>query len=411
MSATTGAALEGIKVLDLSSVLMGPLAAQMLGDMGADVIKIEAPEGDLARTVGPTRSPGMASLFLAANRNKRSMVLDLKQAEGQAVLQRLVKSCDVVLHSVRTASLDRMGLSYTSLAKHNPAIVYCHLKGFSDGGLYAGQPAFDDVIQALSGTASLQSAISGSPRFVPVFLADKVCAVYAANAVSVALLHKFRTGRGQSIDFSMFETMTAFNMIEHLWGETFAPPIGTMGYPSLRSGTRRPHPTKDGFISLWPVTDAQWRRFFGMIGRPELGDDPRLGSVTARIAEPEVVLALFNEVLPTRTSSEWLELCALEDLPAANVNTLEDLLGDRHLLSVNFWKTALHPSEGMLRMIPNTLLLSETPPSARRHAPLLGEHTLEVLREYAYSDEDIGRLLAMGVAQVPPRSGNEGLKA
>jgi len=411
MAMDNAGALDGIKVLDLSSVLMGPLAAQMLGDMGADVIKIEPPEGDVARTAGATQSSNMASLFLAANRNKRSIVLDLRRAEARSVLDRLVKGCDVVLHTVRSSGLERIGLSYAALAKHNPSLIYCHLKGFSDSGAYAGQPAFDDMIQALSGIAALQSVITGEPRFVPAFFADKICGVHAAHAICLALIHKHRSGRGQQIDISMFETMSAFNLIEHMGGHAFEPPIGPMGYTSVRSGIRRPQRTKDGHISLWPVTDAQWIRFFKLIGRPELADDCRFNSLAARASSPELVSELFDQVLPLRTTDEWIALCRPEDLPAAAVNTLEDLLVDRHLDSVNFWRMERHPTEGVLRTVASPISLSDSPPSIRRLAPRLGEHTREILKEFSFSDDEIDKLVAIGAARIGARNENSGATA
>jgi crotonobetainyl-CoA:carnitine CoA-transferase CaiB-like acyl-CoA transferase len=210
-SAAGAGPLEGVKVLDLSSVVLGPMTAQYLGDMGADVIKVEAPEGDITRSIGSRRSEGMGALFLANNRNKRSVVLDLKRPAGQAALWRLAAGCDVLLHSIRTSSAERIGLAYAPLAALNSGLVYCHVKGFSDAGVYAGRAAYDDIVQALSGLAMLQTIAAGEPRYVPSIIADKVTAVHAAYAIVLALFHRARTGRGQEVVVPMLETMVAFN--------------------------------------------------------------------------------------------------------------------------------------------------------------------------------------------------------
>ena len=268
--------LDGIRVLDLSTVILGPMTGQYLGDMGADVIKIEAPEGDVTRSIGPRRSDGMGALFLANNRNKRSVVLDLKTAAGQAALHRLAAGADVLLHSIRSDAAARIGLAYPALAAANPRLVYCHVRGFQDDGPYGGRAAYDDIIQALSGLAMLQKIAAGGPRYVPSIIADKVTAVHAAYAIALALFHRERTGQGQEVGVPMMETMVAFNMAEHLGGAVFEPAVGSMGYEPIRQGMRRPFPTRDGHLCLLPYTDRHWARFFELAARPDLAADPRL---------------------------------------------------------------------------------------------------------------------------------------
>jgi len=386
--------LAGIRVLDLTAVVLGPMTAQYLGDMGADVIKIEPPEGDITRSIGARRSPGMGALFLANNRNKRSVVLDLKRRDGQAALRTMALTSDVLLHSVRAASAARLGLSYESLAAENPRLVYCHVKGFSDVGAYAGRPAYDDIVQALSGLAMLQTIAAGEPRYVPSIIADKITAVHAAYAIMLALFSRERTGRGQSVGVPMLETMVAFNSAEHLGGCVFEPPEGKMGYEPVRQGMRRPFRTRDGWLCVLPYTDTNWRRFFELAGRPDLAADPRYGTQQGRQQNLELVLGELARQLATRPSAEWIAALGEADIPFAAVNDLEDLLHDPHLESIGFWQLVEHPTEGRLRLPANPIELSATPPSIRRLPPRLGEHTAEVLASFGFDAAAIERLAA-----------------
>jgi crotonobetainyl-CoA:carnitine CoA-transferase CaiB-like acyl-CoA transferase len=391
-------ALHGVKVLDLSSVFMGPMAAQHLGDMGAEVIKVEAPEGDITRSIGPTRSPRMGAVFLGYNRNKRSVVLDLKRPEAREVLQRLVRESDVVLHSIRNPAAARLGLSYEALRAVNPSLIYCHLKGFADGGPYQDQPAFDDIIQSLSGLAMLQSAVGGEPRYVPSAIADKICGVHAAYALSIALLHRFRTGEGQEVKLSMFETMAAFNLSEHQWGHVFDPPLAPMGYPSVRAGSRRPCATKDGYLAFLPYSDTHWHAFYRLVGKPELITDAAFGTFPGRQKHWKEVFAFLDTEFAGRTTAEWLEVLKDQDIPMSRVNDLEALETDPHLQAVGFWQTLEHPTEGRLKFPAHPLGLDRSPPTIRRMAPHLGEHTASVLAEHGFRDDEIAQLLASGVA-------------
>jgi formyl-CoA transferase len=391
--------LTGIKVLDLASVIMGPVAAQHLADMGAEVIKVEAPEGDLTRSVGPRHSTDMGAVFITCNRNKRSIVLDLKRPAAREVLHRLVAGSDVLIHSVRTAPAKKIGLTYDDLRKLNERLVYCHVKGYSDDGAYAGQPAFDDTMQAESGLAMLQSAVAGEPRYVPSSIVDKICAIHAAYAIALALFERAHSGLGQEIELPMFETITAFNLTEHLWGQAFQPALGTMGYDSVRRGVRKPYPTKDGHLAFLPYSDVHWHKFFRLIGRPELANDEQFKSFPARQKNYDAVFGIVRETLAQRTTAEWVALFADADIPMSAVNTIDDMLEHPHLKSVDFWQTEDHPTEGTLRFASNPIGLKRTPPALRRLPPRLGEHTREVLREFEYGPGEIDTLVNEGVAR------------
>lgn len=378
--------LHGLTVLDLSAVILGPMTGQYLGDMGADVIKIETPEGDVTRAIGPRRNEGMGALFLANNRNKRSVVLDLKTAAGQAALQHLAAKADVLLHSTRAQAAERIGLGYAGLAAVNPRLVYCHVRGFGTGGPYSDRPAYDDIIQALSGLAMLQTVAAGVPRYVPSIICDKITAVHAAYAIMLALYHRERTGRGQEVVVPMLETMVAFNLQEHLGGAVFDPIIGEFGYSSLRKGLRRPYPTKDGFLCFLPYTDANWAKLLERIERPDLAADPRFATQRGRQANMEGIWAELAIEIAARTNAEWAALLEGSDIPNAALNDLEDLLDDPHLVASGFWQSFEHPSEGTLRLPANPLVLPDCPPSIRRLPPRLGEHTEEVLREWGLTN-------------------------
>ena len=380
--------LHGLTVLDLSAVILGPMAGQYLGDMGADVIKIETPEGDVTRAIGPRRHEGMGALFLANNRNKRSVVLDLKTAHGQAALRHLAARADVLLHSTRSQAAERIGLGYAGLSAANPRLVYCHVRGFGTGGPYADRPAYDDIIQALSGLAMLQKVAAGVPRYLPSIMCDKITAVHAAYAIMLALFHRERTGRGQAVTVPMMETMVAFNLQEHLGGGVFDPVDGELGYTSIRKALRRPYPTKDGYLCFLPYTDANWKTLLERIDRPDFAADPRFTSQAGRQANMQAVWAEMAIEIAARTTEEWTRLLDGSDIPNAVLNELEDLLDDPHLVASGFWQPFEHPTEGALRLPSNPLVLPDCPPSIRRLPPRLGEHTEEVLREWGFDGKD-----------------------
>ena len=388
--------LEGIRVLEIASMIFGPLAGQYLGDMGADVIKLEPPDGDLTRSIGPRRSPRMGSFFLTSNRNKRSIVVDLKTTEGKEILQSLASKTDVLLHSMRTPAANRLGLDYASLSQQHQRLIYCHVAGYGDDGLYAGRPAYDDIIQAASGLATLQTVIAGQPRFIPTIIADKISGLHAAYAIMAALMQRSQTGLGQHVDVSMFETMAAFNMMEHQWGHAFEPPIGPMGYEPVSTAARRPYKTLDGFLALLPYNDSHWNRFFELAGESQIMQDPRFATFAARQKNVQLVWNEIEKQIARKTNAQWLELLTPEDIPFSVVNSLEDLVNDPHLKSVDFWQIHQHPSEGSLRMARVPIQMSGARTDFKRLQPLLGEHSKEILQELGFDDSRISHWTAAG---------------
>ena len=394
--------LDGIRVLELCSVVLGPLACQALGDLGADVIKIEPPTGDSNRHVGPARHAGMGALFLTCNRNKRSLVLDLKHPAARAVVLRLAEGADVVVHNFRPSAVARLGLEYADVRAANPRIVYCGTYGYGRRGPYKEHAAYDDSIQAASGVAALATRMGDDPRYVPTILADKTTAMAVVSAVLAALFHRERTGQGQEIEVPMFETMVGFVMAEHLYGHVFEDPEGAIGYARLLTRERRPYPTRDGFVAVLPYLDEHWQTFCDRAERPDLAADPRFATLTLRTAHIADVYAETARVMATRTTAEWIAQFADTSIPVMPVNSFEDLLDDPHLAATGFWRQVAHPTEGMLRMPAPAGTFSETPASIRRHPPRLGEHSVEVLREAGYDADALAALLATGVTRQAP---------
>jgi crotonobetainyl-CoA:carnitine CoA-transferase CaiB-like acyl-CoA transferase len=390
--------LSGVRVVELTSVVLGPWACQILADMGADVVKIEAPRGDSNRTLGAYAHPGMAALYLTCNRNKRSLVLDLKRPDARDALLALVKQADVFIHNNRPQVMAKLKLDYADMKGVNPRIIYCGAYGYSKRGPYGDKGALDDSIQAASGIAMLNMKLLGEPRYLPTVVADKTTAITAVYGILAALFHRERTGVGQELEVPMFETMVNFVMAEHLWGMTFEPPKGAPGYVRLMSHHRKPYATKDGYIAILPYLDAHWEAFAKAVARPDLLDDPRFKTLADRVRNIDATYGETGQIMATRTTREWLDIFGRTSVPTMAVNTLEDLATDPHLNAVGFWQFVDHPTEGKLRMPAFPVNFGATPADVRRHAPRLGEHTAEVLREAGLTGEKIEALCASGAA-------------
>ncbi len=393
-----GGPLAGVRILDLSTVVMGPYATQVLADLGADVIKVEPPAGDNMRAVGPMRNPGMGHIYLHLNRNKRSVVLDLKTPEGLEACLKLAESCDALLYNIRPQAMARLGLSYETVAARNPRIVYLGAYGYGEAGPYAGRPAYDDLIQGQTGIAALSAQHSGDvPRYAPLTLADRAVGLHVGIALVSAVLHARGTGQGQQVEIPMFEGMAHLVLGDHLGGATFDPPLGPTGYARLLAPHRRPYATADGYISLLIYNDKHWRNFFDLIDRPELSRDPRFSTHGARAAHIGEVYAFVADVIATRGSQDWLEGLAQADIPASPLYSVDDLLQDEHLAATGFIRNMDHPSEGPIRTTAPLGRYECTPTSIRRPAPRLGQHSREVLAEAGYDPARIDAMAARGI--------------
>ncbi|QYY28393.1 MULTISPECIES: CaiB/BaiF CoA transferase family protein [Cupriavidus] len=398
--------LQGIRIVDMTTVLMGPYATQILGDLGADVIKVEPPTGDTVRDVGPRRNDGMAGIFLHVNRSKRSIVLDLKQAAGREALLRLVADADVLIYNVRPQAMARLNLGYEEIAKVNPRILYVGVYGYGQGGPYAAKSAYDDLIQGAVAIPSLaHTAGADMPRYAPSAIADRIVGLAAANAVTAGLLHRARTGEGQCVDVPMFETMAQFVLGDHMGGLTFDPPIGPSGYARILDQNRRPHRTKDGYLCVLFYNDKQWRKFFELVGQPDLMDrDPRFATIGERTKHIDALYRMVAEVMPTRTTAQWIEVLEAADMPVMQLHTIDSLMADPHLQSVGFFDVVDHPTEGAIRSMAIPSVWSKSSPQVSRQAPRLGEHSAEVLAEAGYSAAEIRKLAESGATVLAPET-------
>jgi crotonobetainyl-CoA:carnitine CoA-transferase CaiB-like acyl-CoA transferase len=388
--------LQGYRVLDLTQVVMGPVATQILAEYGADVIKVEPPTGDTSRHIPPMRNAGMGYIYLLANRGKRSVVLDLKQPAGIDALLALVATADVIVCNVRAEAMARLGLTYERFRAANPAIVYVNLIGFGEGGPYAGDPAYEDLIQSLTAVPSLlMRAGADEPMFVPLAFNDRACGQTCATAVLAALLGRTKTGKGTHVTIPMFETMAAAVLADHLGGRTFDPPIGPMGYQRILTDLRRPYRTQDGYVSMVLYTDKHWRAFCAIAGDEHwFASDPRLASITQRTHHARDIYPRVVEIMLTRPSADWVTLLKDADVPVAVVHTLETLIEDPQLAASGMMAMTRHATEGELLSITSPTRWSGEKPLPLGDPPQLGEHTAEILREAGLDDGAIATVLA-----------------
>jgi crotonobetainyl-CoA:carnitine CoA-transferase CaiB-like acyl-CoA transferase len=392
--------LKGVRILDMTSVVFGAYATQMLGDLGAEVIKVEFPGGrrggggDIMRWAGHGQPGGpedLGPIFMSINRNKRSVMLDLREQAAKDALEGLIRTCDVFAVSVRYEGLKRLGLDYDTVRAIRPDIIYVHGAGYGADGPYAGEPAYDDLIQSACGFADLLPRTDGNPapRLLPSLVADKVSGHFMVQAVLAALFHHQRSGEGQFVEVPMLECMTSFNLAEHFFGHVYDPPTGPWAYTRVANPQRKPYRTKDGYIGLLPYTDAQWDQFFEAAGMGEtFGKDPRFADYRARVTHIRELYALVETVTPTRTTDEWLALLKPLQIPVVKMNRLDELLDDPHLEAVDLFQRYEHPQAGAYLAVRPPLRFSATPANIRRHPPRLGEHTDEVLAELASDAEE-----------------------
>ena len=385
--------LSGVRVLDLTTVVMGPYATQILADFGADVIKVEPPEGDVMRYAWPFRNPGMGSIFLNTNRNKRSVVLNLKEPAALRAFLLLIEKSDVLVYNVRPQAMARLKLSYEEVKKVNPKIIYVGCFGYSQRGPKAARAAYDDMIQGAVGIPwLLHQQGAREPRYAPMIVADRSTGQQVASAVSAALYYREKSGKGQRVDVPMYEHLLQMILGDHLGGLTFDPPHGDPGYHRILAPDRRPYETKDGYICALIYNDKQWKAFLAIIGQPELLKSEKYASQEARSRNYAEAYAFVAAEMRKKTTAEWVAALERGDIPVQRMNSLDDIVADPHLAAIGYLKSVEHPSEGRLKSLAVPSEWSESAPGYRRHAPRLGEHTREVLKEAGLSDAEIDRL-------------------
>ncbi len=388
--------LAGVKVLDLTSVLMGPYATQIFADLGADVIKVEDPRGDTTRYLPPGPQPSRGAMFINLNRGKRSIALDLKQPAAREALLSLAKSADVFVHSMRAGAIKRLGLDYPAVCQANPKIIYANLYGFGRDGRYRDYPAYDDIVQAASGLADLQARLTGGePSYLATVVADKVAGLTAAYAIVAALFARERGAGGQEIEVPMFETLASFTFTEHLCGSLFDPPLGPPEYPRVVSSQRRPYRTKDGHLGVMIYTDQHWRSFFDAIGNPDWSKDPMFESITSRTHNIGLVLGRLADVFATRTNDEWMKVLTAAHVPAMPIMSLSDLLSDPHLIEANFW-VSRETADGAARYPGIPTSFSHTPGEIGDPGPAHGADGEAVLLGAGFSHEAVDALKSSG---------------
>jgi len=394
--------LQGVKVIDLTTIVLGPLASLTLAGLGAEVVKIEAPEGDNVRSAGAMKHEDMGHVFLHGNRGKKSVVLDLKQPPAREALLALLAQADVFLCNVRPAAMQRLGLGPDALQAANPRLIQVTACGYGSGGPYAEKPAYDDLIQAATGIPWLmQKHAGGPPRYAPISLADRVTGLHVVYAVTAALYARERTGAGQHVEVPMFESVAHFVLADHLAGHSFEPALSEAGYDRLLSENRRPYRTQDGYLSVLIYNDRQWQRFLEAIGQAsKFHEDPRFSSQGRRSRHIHEVYGFVGEVMATRTTSEWKRLLERIDIPHQVPVSMEELLSDEQLRATGLVQQQLHPSEGMLRTLGSPTRWA-APPASLSPAPGLGEHSEEVLRAAGFAEGRIEAMIRTGATRGP----------
>ena len=396
MTNTPKGPLQGVRVVDLTTVMLGPFCTQILGEMGAEIIKIETPEGDVNRWTGESRSPGMSTGQLIKGRNKRSIILDLKVKKVRKVFEKLIQTADVFVHNIRPKAAKRLAIDYETIAELKPSIIYASATGFGETGPFADKPAYDDLIQGASGIASLFGKVTGTPRYVPSVMADKTTGLFLSNYISMALFHRERTGEGQKLHVPMYESFAAFVVSEHMQGQTFVPPTGPAGYTRMLTAHRKPYETKDGFICVVPYTQKHWVNFLTLTGRADLIKDPRFSNQTERTKNIDTLYEIVSDNMKSRSTNEWIIALSDADIPAGPMNSPEDLFECPHLKAVDMFPEIEHPTEGRIKHIKVPAAFSKTPGGLYHHSEKLGASTNAVLNELGFSDIEITELESLG---------------
>ena len=396
MTNTPKGPLQGVRVVDLTTVMLGPFCTQILGEMGAEIIKIETPEGDVNRWTGESRSPGMSTGQLIKGRNKRSIILDLKVKKVRKVFEKLIQTADVFVHNIRPKAAKRLAIDYETIAELKPSIIYASATGFGETGPFADKPAYDDLIQGASGIASLFGKVTGTPRYVPSVMADKTTGLFLSNYISMALFHRERTGEGQKLHVPMYESFAAFVVSEHMQGQTFVPPTGPAGYTRMLTAHRKPYETKDGFICVVPYTQKHWVNFLTLTGRADLIKDPRFSNQTERTKNIDTLYEIVSDNMKSRSTNDWIIALSDADIPAGPMNSPEDLFECPHLKAVDMFPEIEHPTEGRIKHIKVPAAFSKTPGGLYHHSEKLGASTNAVLNELGFSNIEITELESLG---------------
>ena len=395
MSETAGSPLRGMRILDMTTVIMGPFGTRILADLGADVIKIEGPEGDSFRTYGPFTSEGMGGSILNLHRNKRSMYLNLKDPEARSVLDRLIATSDVLIHNLRPGAAKRLGLDWETVRWTQPSLVLCAARGFASDGPYGHKAAYDDLMQAGSGFAALFDKLYGAPRYAPTSWCDKIAGQAIAYAVLGALVHRLRTGEGQSVEVPMFEVAVDFMLVEHFGAMAFQPEKGPPGFKRQLARGRKPYRTADGWACILPYSDRNWRDFFDFVGRPALADEPRYIDLESRVQNIDELYEIVEAEARRFTTVRWMEFCDRVAIPAMPVLAFEDIPADPHALATRMFEVVEHPTEGLYKHVRAPVRFSQTPSRLHRFAPRAGEHTREILEELGIAAEKVERLASV----------------